>query len=416
MTYQLDTRDGYARTIIRVGRAMGITPRGIVIGLATGLVESQIRVYANGKVPESLRLPYDSVGSDGLSVGIFQQQVRRGDGGRWWWADCETCMNPETSARLFFERLFRLDYNSGDAGKHAQTVQQSAYPDRYAERMPEAQRLYDRLSASADASTPTGGSAVPDYGITQKRYGFNPDTPDNATGNSYGPRSRNDFVVIHTEEGNSTALGLADYCNGHGVSYNLIVDGTNTVENVPVNEIPWAAVDANGLGVHICFAGSRAAWDRAKWHSEGAALDRAAKATAAACKQYGVPVAKIRSGGGWDSGVRGLAAHADFGARGGGHTDPGPNFPWDDFTRRVNGFMASTPAPGGGSPVPALTTDQKLDELLAQLGTGHENWKPLGLDELGRPLTLRDAIRIIGAEVAEQGRLVRAIAAKLDAA
>lgn len=66
--------------------------------------------------------------------------------------------------------------------------------------------------------------------------------------------------------------------------------------------------------------------------------------------------------------------------------------------------------------MPALTTDQKLDELLAQLGTGHENWKPLGLDELGRPLTLRDAIRIIGAEVAEQGRLVRAIAAKLDAA
>lgn len=155
MTYQLDTRDGYVRRIIAVGRSMGITPRGCVIAIATGLVESNIKVYANGAVPESMNLPHDAVGSDGKSVGIFQQQVVMGNG--WWWGDAEACMNPETSARMFFERLARRDYNNGDPGAHAQAVQGSAFPDRYGQRMGEAQQLYDRLSGLAPIITPTVG-------------------------------------------------------------------------------------------------------------------------------------------------------------------------------------------------------------------------------------------------------------------
>jgi hypothetical protein len=55
---------------------------------------------------------------------------------------------PHTSPRcLFFQRLKRLDYNGGDSpGSYAQAVQQSAYPDRYDERMDDAQALYDRLA------------------------------------------------------------------------------------------------------------------------------------------------------------------------------------------------------------------------------------------------------------------------------
>lgn len=70
----------------------------------------------------------------------------------------------------------------------------------------------------------------------------------------------------------------------------------------------------------------------------------------------------------------------------------------------------ATPAPAPSAP--KLTTEQALNEILAQLGPGDPSWKPLGFDENGRPLTLRDAIRIIGAETAEQGRLVRAIASQ----
>ena len=104
--------DDYARAIIAEGQRRRVTQRGIVIALATALVESAMKMWANAKVPESLSLPHDAVGSDGYSVGLFQQQVIRGGTGQWWWADCATCMDPTKSAGLFYDRLARLDYNN----------------------------------------------------------------------------------------------------------------------------------------------------------------------------------------------------------------------------------------------------------------------------------------------------------------
>lgn len=148
----MTSKDEVARAIIAEGQRRGITVRGIQIGLATGLVESNLTVYANAKVPESLKLPHDAVGSDGYSVGPMQQQVRKGATGQWWWGDARTCMDPTLSAGLFFDRLARLDYNntSRSPGSYAQQVQQSAYPDRYDERFNEAVALYNRLSNSKD--------------------------------------------------------------------------------------------------------------------------------------------------------------------------------------------------------------------------------------------------------------------------
>lgn len=151
------TKDQVTLEIIAEGRRQGITPRGIVIGIATGLVESGLVVYANAKVPGSIALPHDAVGSDGMSVGVHQQQVRRGDTGQWWWGPVEVCQDPTGSSRLFFERLARRDYNNGDAGAHAQAIQQSAFPDRYSERMGEAQAIYNRLSSGAPAPAPVAG-------------------------------------------------------------------------------------------------------------------------------------------------------------------------------------------------------------------------------------------------------------------
>ena len=141
------TKDQVAQEIIAEGVRQGITPRGIVIGLAVGLVETGLVVYANAKVPGSLGLPHDAVGDDGRSVGPLQQQVVMGDGG-WWWGPVEVCQDPTGSARLFFQRLTRRDYTRGDPGAHAQAIQQSAFPDRYAARMAEARGIYDRLSHS----------------------------------------------------------------------------------------------------------------------------------------------------------------------------------------------------------------------------------------------------------------------------
>lgn len=154
----MPTKDDYARAVIAEGQRRGITPRGIVIALATTLVESNLTMYANAKVPESMALPHDAVGSDGYSVGLFQQQVRRGDGGQWWWGDAATCMDPTKSAGLFYDRLARLNYNTGDPGAVAQSIQRSAYPDRYGQRMAEAQSIYDRLTSGAPM--PVSGDPV----------------------------------------------------------------------------------------------------------------------------------------------------------------------------------------------------------------------------------------------------------------
>lgn len=138
--------DEYVRAVLKAGQDLGITERGIVIAFATVFVESNWLNYANYKVPESLKLPYDAVGSDGYSVGLFQQQVVMGNG--WWWGDAATCMSPYKSAILFFQRLERLDYNNpaNSPGSYAQAVQQSAFPDRYDQRIAEAQALYNRIA------------------------------------------------------------------------------------------------------------------------------------------------------------------------------------------------------------------------------------------------------------------------------
>lgn len=146
-------RDEYAREVLRAGSDLNITPRGIVIGFATVSVECDWIMYANAKVPESLNLPHEKVGSDGKSVGLFQQQVIWGNGA-WWWGDAADCMDPYRSARMFFQALSRFDY-SGTAhtpGWYAQQVQKSAFPDRYDQRMSQAEQLYYRIAT--DPGTP----------------------------------------------------------------------------------------------------------------------------------------------------------------------------------------------------------------------------------------------------------------------
>lgn len=143
-------KDQVALEFIAEGRRRGIAPRGIVICIATGLVESNLTVYANAKVPGSLDLPHDAVGSDGMSVGPLQQQVIMGNG--WWWGPVDVCQDPTKSAGLFYDRLAKLPYqNTTDAaaGAIAQSIQGSAFPDRYATRMTDAQQLYDRISGGS---------------------------------------------------------------------------------------------------------------------------------------------------------------------------------------------------------------------------------------------------------------------------
>lgn len=381
----MPSKDQVAQAFIAEGRRRGISPRGIVICISTGLVESNLTVYANGKVPESLNLPHDAVGSDGMSVGPLQQQVRRGANGQWWWSDAATCMDPTSSAGLFYDRLARIDYNSParSPGSYAQQIQQSAYPDRYDQRMAEAQSIYDRLSG--------GGKPMPDYGITKTMFGYNADSV--GIGNSNGPRASTPYAVIHTQQAKATAIALAQFLinsanTSNPVAYNFSIDGQDTVLCVPVNEGPWAAADANNIGVHICIAGSFAEWSRGQWLdsvddsgdglSEDLAITRAAQALAAAHLEFGIPLEYAGSGGtsGWPPRPSGVVGHMDFGARGGGHHDPGAGFPFDELIKRTLGFLA-----GGGAPAPVVNLINAAAAVTPWIGsriTNGENPLPEG--------------------------------------
>jgi hypothetical protein len=148
----LSRADQYALTIIQTGKKLGITPRGIQIALATALVESNLTMYANSNDPASLDLPHDAVGSDHMSVGIFQQQ----DQG---WGPLSCRMDVACSATTFYQHLERLNYNDtrNSPGWYAQKVQVSAFPDRYDQRFGDAVDLYNRL---VNTPAPTPGDAM----------------------------------------------------------------------------------------------------------------------------------------------------------------------------------------------------------------------------------------------------------------
>src|SRR5690606_27246954 len=56
--------ENYVRDIARAAKDLGLSFDGAKIGVATALVESELRMYANRNVPESMNLPHDAVGSD----------------------------------------------------------------------------------------------------------------------------------------------------------------------------------------------------------------------------------------------------------------------------------------------------------------------------------------------------------------
>lgn len=386
----MSNSDDYARAVIAEGQRRNITPRGIVIALATVLVESgsPIRMWANSKVPESLSLPHDAVGSDGYSVGLFQQQVRKGNGGQWWWGDAQTCMNPTLSAGLFYDRLAKRDYNHGDPGAHAQAIQQSAYPDRYAQRMAEAQAIYDRLSgAPVDPNRPAYNE-FPIWSV-----------------NHYNGRNgvTVDMFILHTSEGfvgnDAAAEGLSKWYEGPsaGVAYHYAVSqasdgGVTVVDNVDTDDASWSALSANNRSINLCFAGTKAAWSRDDWLTKfGNAIDVAAYLAVQDCRKYKIPTKIVAPP--YNDRIPGITDHRYVTKvlGGGSHTDVGDGFPWDVFAAAVAKYSGTqTPAPPAVKQWPKDYSDRELLEYIAaQLGPGDPAWQSKGM-------TLRDRVWSLG--------------------
>ena len=379
------TKDQVTQEIITEGRRQNITPRGIVIALAVGLVESNLTVYANAKVPGSLALPHDAVGSDGMSVGPFQQQVIMGNG--WWWGPVEVCQDPTGSARLFFQRLAGLPYQGTTdtaAGAIAQSIQRSAYPDRYAQRMAEAQAIYDRLANT------TGGTPVP--APDPNRPDFNEFAIWSPSTSDRGGKKPTMFL-LHTQEGgggDAAAENLANYLANpaNQVSYHYTISqasdgGVTVVDCADTDEASWSVGNANAVSINLCFAGSRASWTREQWLTQAHAIDVAAYLAVQDCRKYGIPTTVIAPP--YTGRIPGISDHRYVTKvlGDGTHTDVGDGFPWDVFAAAVAMYAGTAPTEPAAPTVrrfPDDWTDRELlIEVLRQLrGPTLAGWPQLG--------------------------------------
>lgn len=148
----LSGSDLYAYRIAEQAKAMGLPREAADIGGATALVEAgnPLKMWANAKVPASLNHPHDAVGSNGTSVGLFQQQDFAE------WGTVAERMDPAESARMFFEH-FPANWQSMDPGAVAQAVQRSSLPGRYSEEMAAGRSLIGATGVYDD-----GGMLLPD--------------------------------------------------------------------------------------------------------------------------------------------------------------------------------------------------------------------------------------------------------------
>jgi cell wall-associated NlpC family hydrolase len=118
----LDTEQARnARLIVAVGQQRGVPDLGLVVGLMAAMQESGLR-----------NLPY----GDRDSLGLFQQRPSQG------WGTPDQILDPAYAAAAFFGGQSSPDKNPGlldiarweqlTAGRAAQAVQHSVYPDSYA--------------------------------------------------------------------------------------------------------------------------------------------------------------------------------------------------------------------------------------------------------------------------------------------
>ncbi|QXQ14838.1 hypothetical protein [Skermania piniformis] len=148
--------DLYSHMITRTARDMGLDRAAAVIGNAVGLVESEMLMYANSTVPESLSFPHDAVGSDSDSLNYMQQRPSQG------WGTVPQLMDPAYPAKAFFDALVGVDgWQSMDPGVAAQSVQRSAFPDRYSERLADADAWVTKAGLfDTGGWLPPGGVAI----------------------------------------------------------------------------------------------------------------------------------------------------------------------------------------------------------------------------------------------------------------
>ena len=212
---------GVGNTVTDVGRD------GIQIALMAALTESSLRMLANTSAyPESASYPHDGDGSDHDSLGLFQMRPQSG------WGTVAELMDPTYQAKAFFGGPTGPNYpsprglldipgwQSMSKGEAAQSVEVSAYPDRYSNYEPVAAAILTALTAAG--GQPAGGSSAQATVPETSRVVFPLPQGTWVESSPFGPR-------IHPITGKQSFHTGTDFAAPAGTPILAAADGTVTV-------------------------------------------------------------------------------------------------------------------------------------------------------------------------------------------
>lgn len=179
------------------------------------------------------------------------------------------------------------------------------------------------------------------------------------------------------------ASGTAKYFASTSVkaSAHYVCDISTTIQCVPDKFVAYhAPPNTHAIGIEICsdggytynFRNPKHAYTREQWLSPQVwpAVERAAILTRDLCNKYGVPKRLILSGD-LRKGRSGICSHESVSGawHQTDHSDPGPNFPWNEFMAVVNGkdpkVKDSKP-----EPKPIIIEEEPLDERDTEMMKG----------------------------------------------
>ena len=152
-----------------------------------------------------------------------------------------------------------------------------------------------------------------------------------------------------------------------GTSAHYCVDDQEVLQCVAEEDTAWHAGAVNGYSVGVEHAG-RAEQTPEQWADafSSAMLERSAKLVAGICIRHGIPARRLTPDELLE-GRAGIAGHVDvtraFGPKG-GHSDPGPNFPWERYIGLVEKAMVAergTLAPKSAPDGEILWSEVELD-------------------------------------------------------